>query len=459
MMMVESNIRASKRKPGFIYARCTKNGNDVRKISDQYESKAFSYNKTCVISTEKKSDLIKEITNTVKPNKRFVGTEFRRGLLETIYCSLCYQKYSLKRLSQCQYCGNLYFGDDYNNEYSFYRQLLYINEFISLSFELQCIMESKIMKYFLYDNNDMYRELAMWNFAKRYHFKVKEICDQYLKEASDLEKYKHFAQQLQNGKEIMCSAISSIDYSWKWPLNEEKNDENIEQKKEILQKETAEQKLIAESNPNDVCIDESTEVKENSREWLMVVVHYNDRTFNYKLASIMKEWVNDDYLELISAVRKEFCLNRKFNLIENVASDELIIDDIDDLKAAFQQDDCLTTLTVHLYVKINDEMDNKEDEEKIEIDIPTDESKQKLKTWFENTVKLPEYYQVFIDEGIDDLNDVKILEKQDLIDMGIKKVGHRKKILHQIKIMIEENENCNDASYVEGYLLEDTANN
>ena len=58
---------------------------------------------------------------------------------------------------------------------------------------------------------------------------------------------------------------------------------------------------------------------------------------------------------------------------------------------------------------------------------------QKLKSWLENTVKLPDYFDVLIEGGIDDLETLSMLTKNELNDIGINKVGHQVKILSAAK--------------------------
>ena len=57
-----------------------------------------------------------------------------------------------------------------------------------------------------------------------------------------------------------------------------------------------------------------------------------------------------------------------------------------------------------------------------------------VKDWLTVTVDLPEYFDAFINEGYDDMITItETIEEQDLIDIGIQKRGHRKKILLFIK--------------------------
>eukprot|EP01084_Bolivina_argentea_P125754 222754_1 len=64
-----------------------------------------------------------------------------------------------------------------------------------------------------------------------------------------------------------------------------------------------------------------------------------------------------------------------------------------------------------------------------------------VKMWLRNEVKLPQYIQLFMDEGYDDMVTITgSLKENDLLEMGIKKKGHRKKIM----IFINEYKNRNN---------------
>eukprot|EP01083_Nonionella_stella_P286934 976631_1 len=58
-----------------------------------------------------------------------------------------------------------------------------------------------------------------------------------------------------------------------------------------------------------------------------------------------------------------------------------------------------------------------------------------MKSWFENVLKLPQYYELFMDEGYEDMSyfDESVTESDLLNDIGIKKKPHRRKILNEIK--------------------------
>eukprot|EP01083_Nonionella_stella_P006420 18627_1 len=63
---------------------------------------------------------------------------------------------------------------------------------------------------------------------------------------------------------------------------------------------------------------------------------------------------------------------------------------------------------------------------------------QKLKRWFDNDVKLPQYYDVFINNGIGDLSLAALIDKEVLKDLGITTIGHQMTILSKAKQLKEE---------------------
>ena len=48
-------------------------------------------------------------------------------------------------------------------------------------------------------------------------------------------------------------------------------------------------------------------------------------------------------------------------------------------------------------------------------------------------INLLEYYNIFNENGFDDLDSLSDITSQDLLEMNIKKLAHRKKILKKIK--------------------------
>eukprot|EP01083_Nonionella_stella_P270765 917031_1 len=62
-----------------------------------------------------------------------------------------------------------------------------------------------------------------------------------------------------------------------------------------------------------------------------------------------------------------------------------------------------------------------------------------LKSWFDEKVQLPQYYQVFVENGIDKLSILKLVTINELNEMKITKIGHRIKILHEIEKLNSSN--------------------
>ena len=69
-----------------------------------------------------------------------------------------------------------------------------------------------------------------------------------------------------------------------------------------------------------------------------------------------------------------------------------------------------------------------------------DPEKQKLRSWLNYNVKLPEYYDIFIENAIDSLDTVRLLTLDGIKGMGIDKVGHQMKILYAIKVLNQNND-------------------
>eukprot|EP01084_Bolivina_argentea_P213419 362474_1 len=64
---------------------------------------------------------------------------------------------------------------------------------------------------------------------------------------------------------------------------------------------------------------------------------------------------------------------------------------------------------------------------------------QKLKSWLENQVKLPQYFDTFIENGIEDLSTASVLTMEGLKAMDVNIVGHQMKILSQV-VKLNHNE-------------------
>eukprot|EP01083_Nonionella_stella_P179696 638793_1 len=71
---------------------------------------------------------------------------------------------------------------------------------------------------------------------------------------------------------------------------------------------------------------------------------------------------------------------------------------------------------------------------------------QKVKSWLENKVKLPRYFDNFMNNGIDELCVVALLDKATLKDIGIEVIGHQMKILNHAKQLHQNNPNEGDTA-------------
>merc|ERR1719295_1303170 len=58
-----------------------------------------------------------------------------------------------------------------------------------------------------------------------------------------------------------------------------------------------------------------------------------------------------------------------------------------------------------------------------------------FKKWVVDTLKYPEYYELFIENGVETLNVAKLLTKSELKAIGINKIGHQLKIMEGIQAL------------------------
>ena len=66
--------------------------------------------------------------------------------------------------------------------------------------------------------------------------------------------------------------------------------------------------------------------------------------------------------------------------------------------------------------------------------------RQKFKAWLEQKVELPQFYDLFIENAIEDLSTVQSLTKEELKEIGIDKIGHLKKIMSCIAELDRHND-------------------
>eukprot|EP01084_Bolivina_argentea_P051116 94009_1 len=83
--------------------------------------------------------------------------------------------------------------------------------------------------------------------------------------------------------------------------------------------------------------------------------------------------------------------------------------------------------------KINNSLDNML---KMRVSVNNNEMYSVVYVWLKDKVKLPQYYGVLIDNGFDSFESIMEIEMNDLIQIGIHKLGHRKLILKHVRSLI-----------------------
>eukprot|EP01083_Nonionella_stella_P176759 619334_1 len=81
----------------------------------------------------------------------------------------------------------------------------------------------------------------------------------------------------------------------------------------------------------------------------------------------------------------------------------------------------------------------------------------KLKSWLENQVGFPQYYEMFMNNGIEDLSIASMLTMETIKNMGIDKVGHQMKLLRAVSKLNDNNINGQWRSDGEGCQADMTA--
>ena len=69
---------------------------------------------------------------------------------------------------------------------------------------------------------------------------------------------------------------------------------------------------------------------------------------------------------------------------------------------------------------------------------------EKVRLWMENDVKLSQYTDILIDNGYDEMECIVDITMNELEDIGIDKIGHRKKIFKYSQKLKRNNMNNNN---------------
>ena len=76
-----------------------------------------------------------------------------------------------------------------------------------------------------------------------------------------------------------------------------------------------------------------------------------------------------------------------------------------------------------------------------------DKDKQESNGWIENTLKLPQYHDVFVQNGVETLAAV-LLTKDELQEMRITIIGHKVQILQAIRLLQHAVDHLKKEEYV-----------
>ena len=77
------------------------------------------------------------------------------------------------------------------------------------------------------------------------------------------------------------------------------------------------------------------------------------------------------------------------------------------------------------------ESENKDGDEEVQEQPEA----EKLRKWMKDEVKLPRYFNVLRDNGFDNLESLQDLTDWDLKEMGIDKMGHRRRIMRNVNML------------------------
>ena len=77
--------------------------------------------------------------------------------------------------------------------------------------------------------------------------------------------------------------------------------------------------------------------------------------------------------------------------------------------------------------------------------VKEDSDAEKFKKWLEETVKLGEYYELFVENGVENLTVLKMFGMEELSMIGIKKIGHRLQLSKAIETLKGQDGNATTA--------------
>ena len=141
------------------------------------------------------------------------------------------------------------------------------------------------------------------------------------------------------------------------------------------------------------------------------------------------ESINDGKYEQITQR-----LNILENTMENLAKNmnEIINDKLPLIQLILDRNKYIDQELIELKDKMNELMD-KNEFNRNDDNNKNERNKEELRLWLKNKMDFERYYDLFIKNGIEDLEIVKVLKMEDLKSIGINKLGHRIKIIQHIE--------------------------
>lgn len=98
----------------------------------------------------------------------------------------------------------------------------------------------------------------------------------------------------------------------------------------------------------------------------------------------------------------------------------------------------------------NNTDNNDRDNNDIDNDNNGKTKMNELEMFMIETIKLPQYYEIFIDNGFETIEDILYVNVQDLIKMGIDKIGHQKRIMRNVTMLLDHKQHLSISEMIEG---------
>eukprot|EP01084_Bolivina_argentea_P205847 351575_1 len=168
------------------------------------------------------------------------------------------------------------------------------------------------------------------------------------------------------------------------------------------------------------------------------------------MISIFVKWtVTIDELQINKICKHDFSYDegetcRSYYEMDDHENERVMYDtDLNLTYKSFQDFSKLNNMTIIVNIEILDmlDVDDRVDEDRGWANFINETNNiNSFRRWLDKDVNLSEYYDLFVSNGVNALSIAKLLTMDTLIEIGIKKVGHRLCILNQIKILKNKEE-------------------